>query len=170
MMWFTIIISGMIAGAYVLYALNYFELEPQYLCQFGLSAAWEKCVQKQVCEPTKNSITNFKIDFDTNLSLHNWVEQYKIGCISEFAKSMLGSTFFIGAFIGSFIIPPMADVRGRKPMFLLGLAVYFVVLIGLRFGSNLETLYSMIFLGGICETGRYYVAYVYIVEIFPKRL
>ena len=28
----------------------------------------------------------------------------------------------------------------------------------------------MVFLGGISETGRYYVAYVYAIEVFPKRL
>lgn len=31
-------------------------------------------------------------------------------------------------------------------------------------------LYSMLILGGVSETGRYYVAYVYAVEIFPTKL
>lgn len=34
--------------------------------------------------------------------------------------------------------------------------------------SNKYHLYLLLLLGGIAETGRYYVAYVYAVEIFPK--
>ena len=29
--------------------------------------------------------------------------------------------------------------------------------------------YVLIFFGGISETGRYYVAYVYVVEMMPKK-
>ena len=78
--------------------------------------------------------------------------------------------FFIGCFIGSFILPRCADVFGRKPLFLIGLALYIIVVILLYFASSLWELYVLMFLGGISETGRYYVAYVYCVEMMPERV
>lgn len=82
--------------------------------------------------------------------------------------SLIGSMFFGGTFVGSFILPRMADIYGRKPLFLLGLALYICVVIALFFANSLGMLYALMFLGGISETGRYYVAYVYCVEMMPK--
>jgi MFS family permease len=83
---------------------------------------------------------------------------------------MIGSCFFIGCFIGSFILPRIADIKGRKPMFLLGLILYIICVIGLLFSNNKILMYFFLIIGGISETGRYYVAYVYAIEIMPKRL
>lgn len=55
-------------------------------------------------------------------------------------------------------------------MFLLGLVLYTCTVIGLLFATNLTVLYALLVMGGISETGRYYVAYVYAIEIMPKRL
>ena len=43
-------------------------------------------------------------------------------------------------------------------------------MVGLLKSSSHEAMYSFLVLGGISETGRYYVAYVYATEIVPKRL
>lgn len=67
------------------------------------------------------------------------------------------------------MLPRAADVVGRKPMFLLGLVLYFLVIIMLLFTSSLYFTYFILFIGGISETGRYYVAYVYCVEMMPKK-
>lgn len=90
-------------------------------------------------------------------------------CTSKLAVSFIGSSFFLGAFVGSFILPRASDVVGRKPMFLLGLVLYFIVIVGLLFNKNLYLAYFLLFLGGISETGRYYVAYVYCVEMMPTK-
>ena len=83
---------------------------------------------------------------------------------------MIGSCFFIGCFTGSFILPRIADIKGRKPMFFLGLILYIICVIGLLFSKNKIMMYFFLIIGGISETGRYYVAYVYAIEIMPKRL
>lgn len=54
-------------------------------------------------------------------------------------------------------------------MFLLGLVIYFCVIVGLLFCTNLYLAYFLLFMGGISETGRYYVAYVYCVEMMPTK-
>ena len=80
---------------------------------------------------------------------------------------MLGSSFFIGTFTGSWILPRASDIYGRKPLFLIGLFIYFGVVTASYFCTNLYLMYFIIFMGGISETGRYYVAYVYAIEMFP---
>lgn len=83
---------------------------------------------------------------------------------------MVGSCFFIGTFFGSFILPRKADVVGRKTIFILGLVLYVISIVGLLVSRQQHMLYLMMVLGGVSETSRYYVAYVYAIEILPKRL
>ena len=83
---------------------------------------------------------------------------------------MLGTCFFIGCFLGSFVLPRIADILGRKPMFMLGLVLYIITVIGLMASTSKALLYAFLVLGGISETGRYYCAYVYAIEIMPERL
>jgi MFS family permease len=83
---------------------------------------------------------------------------------------LIGSSFILGTFLGSFILPRLADIYGRKIIFVIGLVLYIVTVFGLINNSNKYVLYSLLVLGGISETGRYYIAYIYTIEIFPKRL
>lgn len=82
---------------------------------------------------------------------------------------MIGSCFFIGTFVGSFILPRLADIYGRKLLFITGLVLYIATVVGLIMATQLNILYTLLVLGGISETGRYYVAYVYAVEIMSKK-
>jgi MFS family permease len=83
---------------------------------------------------------------------------------------MIGSSFFIGTFLGSFILPRLADIYGRKSMFIVGLILYIATVIGLILATDLYVLYALLVMGGVSETGRYYVAYVYAVEIMSKKV
>jgi len=60
----------------------------------------------------------------------------------------------------------MSDQIGRKPIFILGLLLYIITLFGVQFSKSYHYLMGYLVLGGISETGRYYVAYVYATEIF----
>ena len=84
--------------------------------------------------------------------------------------SVIGSMFFVGTFSGSFVLPRAADIYGRKPLFLIGLTLYICVVIALFFANSIAYLYVMMLLGGISETGRYYVAYVYCIEMMPEKV
>ena len=90
-------------------------------------------------------------------------------CVSDTAIGFIGSSFITGCFVGSFILPRAADIVGRKPMFLLGLCIFVAVVIASLFCTNIKFLYFLLFMGGISETGRYYVAYVYLIEFVPAR-
>ena len=91
-------------------------------------------------------------------------------CTSQTKIGFIGSSFFIGTFVGSFILPRAADIYGRKLLFIIGLVIFIMVVIGSLFCTSLNLLYFLLFMGGISETGRYYVAYVYCVEFMPKRV
>ena len=163
----------MIAGSFILYSLYYFELEPPYLCQKA-DKSWSECTKKEICDDKGQFRQDvvFKIDYDDKSkgAVFDWIDQYSLECASDFHLSMIGSCFFIGCFVGSFILPRLADVYGRKPLFLTGLILYFITVLGLLMSTSQILMYSFLILGGVSETGRYYVAYVYAIEIFPKRL
>ena len=108
------------------------------------------------------------IDKNSDENLHNWVKEMDLYCTGSFKMSLIGSMFFVGTFLGSFVLPRMADIYGRKPLFLIGLTLYICVVVALFFAKSLALLYILMFLGGVAETGRYYVAYVYCVEMMPK--
>jgi len=112
-------------------------------------------------------VSGYRVNWDDNRSLHNWMEQYDLTCASSDTIGRIGSSFFVGTFLGSFILPRGADIVGRKPMFILGLVIYIGVTVGLMFASTLFQLMALLLMSGVGECGRYYVAYVYAIEIFP---
>jgi MFS family permease len=89
-------------------------------------------------------------------------------CSSSIQIGFIGSTFLIGTFVGSFIFPRLADIVGRKPIFIIGLVLYIIDTVGFIFCDSLELAYLLLFIGGLAETGAYYVAYVYCVEMMPE--
>ena len=172
MEWFAIIVAGMLSGAFVNYSLYYFTLSPVYDCIKMGSTEYSKCTKVDICSGPGNSPNPkvpFKVDYSSQFSIHNWIEQYHLECASDSVIGEIGSCFFIGTFVGSFILPRLGDVYGRKPMFLLGLVIYIGALFGLLWCTSLSALYLLLICCGIGETGRYYVAYVYVIEIFPVK-
>lgn len=163
-----LIVLGMVCGAFVLYSISYFTHVPPLLCQQTKGAQWESCDHDVACN--KGMTYAYKPDPNAIDTLDNWVEQIGLYCTESFEMSLIGSMFFVGTFTGSFILPRAADIFGRKPLFLIGLSLYICVAIALYFVANLYLLYFLLFLGGISETGRYYVAYVYVVEFMPRKV
>lgn len=165
---FSLIAMGMVCGAFILYSIVYFSHVPSLLCQLNEGDPWKSCSREHACDSSKNFA--WKVDPDAFDDMTNWVSTMDLYCTDKFEMSLIGSMFFVGTFTGSFILPRAADIYGRKLLFLIGLALYICVAIALYFAKNLTELYVLMFLGGISETGRYYVAYVYCVEMMPKRV
>lgn len=139
---------------------------PPLFCQKTKGGEYTSCDAKEACNTDKTY--NWKIDVDSDENLKNWTSELDLYCKSSFEFSLVGSMFFVGTFLGSFVLPRAADIYGRKPLFLIGLTLYIVVVITLFFNKSLAFLYVLMFLGGVAETGRYYVAYVYCVEMMPQ--
>lgn len=140
------------------------------LCQYTLNGDWESCTTAQACpdgDDFKNPIA-IDTDFENDkTALHNWVQQMDLYCTGSYDLGFPGSAFLFGCFAGSFILPRLADMVGRKPMMLTGLCIYITTVVILLFCKKLWLADILMFFGGIGETGRYYVAYVYLVEFNP---
>jgi MFS family permease len=74
---------------------------------------------------------------------------------------LIGSLFYVGSFTGSFILPRLADIYGRKPIYYFGLILYGCTSLIYPFSHTIYINYVLILLGGISEAGRYYVGFVY---------
>ena len=132
---------------------------------------WISCSRADICSHSKiDPSVTFRVSSDPSDKVpQGWIEQYTLYCEDNTEIGLIGSSFFVGCFVGSFILPRLADKVGRKPMFMLGLIINIFSTVGLFFGRSRIELYLFLILGGIGETGRYYVAYVYAVEIFSEK-
>ncbi|CDW80647.1 organic cation [Stylonychia lemnae] len=159
-----IIIFGILSGSQVLYNLWYFQMRPLYECQNAGESKFYQCKREEFCG---NQNINWRVDYTKEESLNNWVQQLDLHCIGDNELGFIGSSFFIGAFIGSIIIPRLADIYGRKKPYMFGLILYALTSLIYPFSTSLYLNYFLIFLGGISEAGRYYVGFVYLQELMP---
>lgn len=89
-------------------------------------------------------------------------------CASNSQIGLLGSSLFIGVVLGCLILPRLADLYGRKPVFLFGLVMIMANTGGLAFCKNMYLAYFILFIGGIGTCGTCFVGFIYSVEIIPK--
>lgn len=152
-------ILGILSGSTILYNIQYMIMEPAYKCLNDDLITYRKCTKEEICT---NSTLKWEVDFSKVESLNNWTQQLDLYCTPSYQLGLFGSMFFFGAFIGSFILPRLADLVGRRPIYLFGLVLYALSAILHPLSSSLYFTYALIFLGGISESGRYYVGFVYL--------
>ena len=68
---FTMIVLGMVCGAFILYSIAYFTKVPQLLCKATPTSAFESCENKDACNPDKTFA--FIPDPDAIDTMTNWV-------------------------------------------------------------------------------------------------
>jgi MFS family permease len=81
---------------------------------------------------------------------------------------LIGSSIYIGWTISSFILPRIADIIGRKPVFCLSMLIQTVAFIGLFFTKSIYLAYFIMFLFGVSSVGRTSISFLYLMEILPK--
>ena len=69
--------------------------------------------------------------------------------------------------MGSFILPRLADLYGRKTIYYSALSLFFFTSFFYPWVTQLNYVYVLLFLGGFSEAGRYYVGFVYMQELMP---
>jgi MFS family permease len=82
---------------------------------------------------------------------------------------MVGAVFLVGIVVGCSFVTKLGDVYGRKPVYLFGLILNFVLVGFLLILTNLVLVYLCLFMLGISITARYYVGYTYNLELQPKK-
>jgi MFS family permease len=88
---------------------------------------WFKCTSNDFC--TSNETLEWKIDWTNEESLHNWVEEFDLYCTPKYVIGLMGSSFFIASVLSSLIFPRLADLFGRKKIFLVGFYMNTITLI-----------------------------------------
>ena len=101
------------SGDMIVNNLAYFELQPSFKCLE--EDQWRSCKSAEFCD----SNIEYKIDYTSDTSLHNWVEQLSIECASWQEISRIGFYYFIGWVVGALFLPRMSEVWGRRPVYLL---------------------------------------------------
>ena len=107
------------ARYYVIYSLGYMTLYPKFVCAGiieGSDDYSEHCKPSYFCEAA-NKI-DWTIDWNAPTSLTNLMSKYKMYCDSSLLIGAFGSAYFAGYSLGSIIIPPISDKKGRKYVFL----------------------------------------------------
>jgi MFS family permease len=82
---------------------------------------------------------------------------------------LIGSTFFFSSIIGVTIFPRLADIYGRKRIFLGGLFAHTILLSILLLMKSLNTAYILVFLYGLAEAAKDYAGIVYMLELVPTK-
>ena len=86
----------------------------------GSQKGYLPCTQEYACNTPG---VEFIPDPNSVDTMNNWVKQMDLYCTSKLQMGLLGSSFISGCFVGSFILARMADIYGRRPIFIVGLSL-----------------------------------------------
>jgi len=104
---------------------------------------------------------DFDIDYSTNLSLHNWVQQLNLWCVPSFKLGLLGSMYFAGWAFTVIWVPLLADKVGRKWWFTGSVIIVFFTMVGFILSPSLLISIILMFVAGAMNSGRVMVGFVY---------
>ena len=99
----------------------------------------------------------------------NWVDKLDLICKSDAEIGMVGAAFFLGLFIGLFIVPPLGEKYGRKKVFGLTIRMSLVVQILMVFSQSFNLTLFTIFASGVLWNGKNIVGLSYAEEFLPKK-
>ena len=114
----------------------------------------EYCSGDYVCE----------IDWNSRESIHNLIVQLNFECAPKWQLGIIGAVFLIGIVFGCSSVTKLGDYYGRRPIYLMGLLLNFVIIGMLIVLRNVIVVYFCLFFLGISITARYYVGYTYNLE------
>lgn len=76
------------------------------------------------------------IDWDAHTSIHNWVEQLDLICYPKWHIGCVGSAFFAGWASTILVFTRLADVYGRKYVFIASVVVDTIMMVLMMFVST----------------------------------
>lgn len=97
------------------------------------------------------------------------VVQLNFECAPKWQLGLIGSIFLVGIVVGCSTVTKFGDYYGRRPVYLMGLILNFVLVGILIISKNAIIAYVCLFFLGVSITARYFVGYTYNMEFQPKR-
>ena len=118
-----------------MYNLLYMELKPKIRCLDQKTQTWHPCKDDIVC---KSNHLKWEINWEAPTSLHNWVEDFNLLCESRYRIGLLGSINFVTLLLGLVSISRIADLKGRKSLFIVGMVLHILSLVSFFYVRNIE--------------------------------
>jgi OCT family organic cation transporter-like MFS transporter 4/5 len=81
---------------------------------------------------------------------------------------LIGSNLFFGWTLAAFVLPRLADIYGRRLVFMSAILLQTLCFAGLYITSNLYVAYVLMFFFGAAAVGRCSISYLYLMELLPK--
>jgi len=104
----------------------------------------------------------YYINWESPISLHNWVEDLNLRCSTGFQIGFFASSFFIGHVLGTTLLARYGDIIGRIKMIRIGItftvAVYAAILI---YTKVIVMNYAFLFILGFFSNVRINLGYLY---------
>ena len=162
---------GMSSIGLILYTFGFNTQEPDYLCTYSTDsdAAWTECGREDFCGDD-STVVSWEIDWASDRSLNNWYGKLDLYCAPKWKTAAIMSIFFAGWTLTLPFLPRLADVRGRRPIWRVAVAVQFLMMLVVLWTRRVEVmLVAMFILGGLSSI-RICVGYNYLIEFMPLRL
>lgn len=128
------------------------------------------CSRNLACD--KNAVDHFRIDWEDDYSLHNWMTKMDLICNEPYLIGFIGSISFISLSIGSIVFSKTIDQYGRKSVVMsTGITALFGLLILWLFADTggLNLIYSVVFLTGSVYITRQSVCFLQAVELIESK-
>ena len=120
--------------------------KPIFKCELSKNSFIE-CTANDVCD-SSNLVSFHK---DKTLSTNNFSYEFDFYCSRYYYVGLLGSAYYLGSFIGSFIFGNIIDKYGRKQPFNLLILTNLILMINLYIVLNPMHLVIIFFITGICS-------------------
>ena len=96
--------------------------------------------------------------------MYNWVEKFDMLCESKTKVGLLGSSFFVGILVGLLFVPRLADMYGRKPVFLATMILSSIMQLGFLLCTSIDQACILVAFLGMTFPGRMIVGFNYMLE------
>ena len=102
-----------IKSTLIVHNLALFEMQPEYLC-YGSDGILFNCDRAQACAVGSEGMPTVEIDFNSEFSLYNMIDQYKLHCSDSFTIGFIGTAYYLGQIICCLTASKLGDIHGRK--------------------------------------------------------
>ena len=134
------VLFGADATTFMYNSLSYLELAPQYVCFDGTE--WLSCKPADFC----GTNIQYRIDYSCPTCLHNWVEKLSLTCEPKWKIGLLGSSLWMGWVLSLLFLPRIADIRGPRWIYLIGMWFQLPISLFTLFTRSLDVMIALIFM------------------------
>ena len=166
-----IIILGMHSGALIAKAFPILERPPEepngYICKNTTNPDKYPCSPSDFCgDPS----IKYEVNYNNSLNFYNLYTQYGLVCKKKFATGLLNTIGFFSVFLGCLFIPRLADLYGRKGVYMVSMICQVPVFLVLSVTHSLMLAYVAAFGFGLCTIGRISGGFLLLMEFMPTNL